>query len=84
MMSNFQAPGTKSQALQPLEQEDLMLQPHQETVRITVTSSPEGVKAVIRDLHSRRFAEANDWCPPVPTGKIGEVMTVLMKRVWVD
>lgn len=84
MISNFQTTEAKSEALQPLEQATPVLQPHQETVRITVTSSPEGVKAVIHDLHSRRFAEANDWCPPVPTGKVGEVMTVLMKRVWVD
>ena len=84
MISSFQATDAKSEALQSLEQAAPALQPHQETVRITVTSSPEGVKAVIHDLHSRRFAEANDWCPPVPTGKVGEVMTVLMKRVWVN
>lgn len=84
MISSFQTADAKSETLQPLEQPAPVPQPHQETVRITVTSSPEGVKAVIHDLHSRRFAEANDWCPPVPTGKVGEVMTVLMKRVWVD
>ncbi|NMF81833.1 peptide ABC transporter substrate-binding protein [Nodosilinea sp. P-1105] len=84
MISNFQATDAKSKSLNPLEQPAPVPQPHQETVRITVTGSPEGVKAVIYDLHSRRFAEANDWCPLVPTGKVGEVMTVLIKRVWVD
>lgn len=55
---------------------------HPEVVRITVTGSPLAVQAIIHDLHSRHFAEVNDWCPPVPTGQVGQVMRVLLKRVW--
>jgi hypothetical protein len=40
------------------------------------------VDEIVRDLHSRRFAEVNDWCPPMPTGKINEVIRVLLKRIW--
>ncbi|NEQ33042.1 MAG: hypothetical protein F6K04_18920 [Leptolyngbya sp. SIO4C5] len=57
--------------------------PRAEIARVTVSGSPEAVKAIVHDLHNRRFAEANDWCPPVPTGKVGEVIRVLLKRVWI-
>lgn len=55
--------------------------PQHEVFRITVTGSPLAVQAIIHDLHSRHFAEVNDWCPPVPTGRVGKVMRVLLKRV---
>jgi hypothetical protein len=58
------------------------IEPHPETVKITITGSPTAVDAILRDLHSRRFAEFNDWCPPMPTGRPGEIIRVLLKRVW--
>ncbi|NJL85889.1 MAG: hypothetical protein HC886_07775 [Leptolyngbyaceae cyanobacterium SM1_1_3] len=47
-----------------------------------MSGSPAVVKAIIHDLHNRRFAEPNDWSLAVLTRKIGEVMRVLLKRVW--
>lgn len=82
MISNFQPTSDEARLPQVLHQEMLAPEPHQEVVRITATGSPDAVKTVVHDLHSRRFAEANDWSPPVPTGRIGEVMRVLMKRIW--
>jgi hypothetical protein len=84
MITNFQASQAESQSLQPLEQLAPTPDAHPETVRITVTGSPEAVQAIVQDLHGRRFAEVNDWCPPVPTGRVGEVMRVLLKKVWIS
>ncbi|NJN01202.1 MAG: hypothetical protein HC816_01295 [Leptolyngbyaceae cyanobacterium RM1_1_2] len=56
--------------------------PRPEIGRVTVSGSPAVVKAIIHDLHNRRFAEPNDWSLAVLTRKIGEVMRVLLKRVW--
>ncbi|WP_228016331.1 hypothetical protein [Leptolyngbya ectocarpi] len=35
----------------------------------------------IKDLHNRGYAEPNDWSQPLPTGRPGEVMAILTKRV---
>jgi len=84
MITNFQASDVKVKTPQPIEQQAPTPESHQEIVRITITGSTEGVQAIIQDLHSRRFAEVNDWCPAVPTGRVGEVMRVLLKRIWLD
>jgi hypothetical protein len=39
------------------------------------------VQATIKHLHKLRYAEANDWSEPMPTGRPNEVMAVLTKRV---
>ena len=47
-----------------------------------VLFGPEiAVRLTIANLHRRGYAEPNDWCPLQPTGKLGEVMSVLTKRV---
>jgi hypothetical protein len=47
-----------------------------------VLFGPEvAVRLTIANLHRRGYAEPNDWCKPQPTGKLGEVMSVLIRRV---
>ena len=47
-----------------------------------VLFGPEAaLRLTISNLHRRGYAEPNDWCPLQPTGKLGEVMSVLTKRV---
>ncbi|HAZ47205.1 MAG TPA: hypothetical protein DDW76_07600 [Cyanobacteria bacterium UBA11369] len=55
-----------------------------EFVRMTVVGSPKGVVKIIHSLHVKRFAEVNEWSPPVATGKPGEVMRILIKKVFID
>jgi hypothetical protein len=57
--------------------------PHQPSPEIRhVLFGPEAaLRLTISNLHRRGYAEPNDWCKPQPTGKVGEVMSVLIKRV---
>ncbi|MBD0337586.1 MAG: hypothetical protein ICV62_19020 [Cyanobacteria bacterium Co-bin13] len=82
MMTNFVSTPLQKQSSRPLTHADSTQEPRRETAKIAVTGSPNAVDAIIRDLHSRRFAEVNDWCPPMPTGRPGEIIRVLLKRLW--
>lgn len=42
------------------------------------------VQASIHILHTLKYAEANDWSRPLPTGQPNEVMAILIKRVRID
>ena len=55
--------------------------PRSPEVRHVLFGPEAAVRLTISNLHRRGFAEPNDWCKPQPTGKLGEVMTVLIKRV---
>lgn len=55
-----------------------------EFVRMTLVGSPKGVVKIMHSLHVKRFAEVNEWSPPVPTGNPGEVMRILIKKVFID
>ncbi|MFB2979960.1 peptide ABC transporter substrate-binding protein [Microseira sp. BLCC-F43] len=55
-----------------------------EFVRMIVVGSPKGVVKIIHSLHVKRFAEVNEWSPPVSTTKPGEVMRILIKKVFID
>ncbi len=50
-------------------------------VRHVLFGPEAAVRLTISNLHRRGYAEPNDWCKPQPTGKLGEVMSVLIKRV---
>ena len=52
-----------------------------ETVRHLVFGSLTGVRLTIQDLHSKHYAEPNDWSKPISTGRPNEVMVILTKRV---
>lgn len=43
--------------------------------------SPRSVRHTISHLHKLRYAEANDWSRPISTGRPGEVMAILTKRI---
>ncbi|MBE9070868.1 hypothetical protein IQ260_29975 [Leptolyngbya cf. ectocarpi LEGE 11479] len=55
-----------------------------ENVRLIALGSLTVVRLTIQDLHSRHYAEPNDWSRPLPTGRPNEVMAILTKRVRVD
>ncbi len=50
-------------------------------VRHVLFGPEPAVQLTIANLHRRGYAEPNDWCKPQPTGKLGEVMSVLIRRV---
>ncbi|MGD1853341.1 MAG: hypothetical protein ACFB2W_03740 [Leptolyngbyaceae cyanobacterium] len=52
-----------------------------ETVRHLLFGSLTAVRLTIQDLHSKHYAEPNDWSKPISTGRPNEVMAILTKRV---
>lgn len=52
-----------------------------EPVRHLLFGSLSAVRATIHHLHTLRYAEANDWSQPIPTGRANEVMATLTRRV---
>ena len=58
--------------------------PPAEPIRHMIFGSLLAVRATIRHLHKLRYAEANDWSQPLPTGRPNEVMAILTKRVSVS
>jgi hypothetical protein len=49
-----------------------------EPVKILVVGSREGVLRIIHTLHTRGFADANEWSRLLPTGNAAEVMAILI------
>ena len=58
--------------------------PRFETGRHLVFGSPAYLRATIKLLQVLRYAEANDWSRPLPTGRPNEVMAILTKKVRID
>ena len=56
------------------------LAPGQEQMRILLISSPTWVRETIHDLHSRGFANANDWSSLLPAANPSEVVSILTRR----
>ncbi|NEP19304.1 MAG: hypothetical protein F6J97_20825 [Leptolyngbya sp. SIO4C1] len=52
-----------------------------ETLRLIMLGRLPVVRAGITQLHQRGYAEPNDWSKPLPTGRAGEVMAILTKRM---
>ncbi|HIK43140.1 MAG TPA: hypothetical protein IGS51_21595 [Thermoleptolyngbya sp. M55_K2018_002] len=55
--------------------------PDQQPVRILLCGVLPGVNHIIHQLHVRRFAEAGEWSPPLPSSVQGEVIRILV-RYW--
>ncbi len=55
-----------------------------EQVRHLLLGSPAAVQSTIRLLHKLGYAEVNDWSRLMSTGRAGEVMAILTKRVEVE
>ncbi|MBD2579008.1 peptide ABC transporter substrate-binding protein [Oscillatoria sp. FACHB-1406] len=55
---------------------------HPEVVKITIIGSPQAVKATIHQLHRLGFAEVTLWSPLQPTGKLNEVISLLVRKIW--
>ena len=52
-----------------------------EHIRHLLFGTNIAVQTTIRQLHKLGYAEPNDWSRPIATGKAGEVMSILTKRV---
>jgi len=50
-----------------------------EIVRVLIISSPDGVMETIQTLYAKDFAHVDEWSPPQPTGKPGQVITILTR-----
>jgi hypothetical protein len=56
-------------------------EPDKEPVKLYLVGSLRGIASITHSLHSRGFAEVNDWSKPQPTGLPGEYVTVLVRQV---
>ena len=52
-----------------------------EQTRHLIFGTPTGVQSNIKDLHAIGYAEPNDWSRALETGRPGEVMVILTRRV---
>lgn len=53
-------------------------------VRHLLFGTPRTVQSTIQRLHKLGYAEPNDWSRPMATGRVGEVMAILTKRISAD
>lgn len=53
--------------------------PSREPLKHTLIGSPKVVKNAIHGLHALGYAEVGAWSPFLPTGNVGEVMSILVK-----
>ncbi|MGD1896782.1 MAG: hypothetical protein ACFB16_07500 [Phormidesmis sp.] len=56
-------------------------EPNLEAVRHMLFGTPTALQITIKRLHKLGYAEPNDWSRPISTGRPGEVMAILTKRV---
>lgn len=52
-----------------------------ESMRHLLFGSPVAIETTIKRLHKLGYAEPNDWSRPISTGRPGEVMAILTKRI---
>ncbi|MEL7069184.1 MAG: hypothetical protein AAGN15_11115 [Cyanobacteria bacterium J06581_3] len=60
------------------------LPPHdfsEANIRHLLFGTPAAVQQTVHNLHSRGYAEPNDWSPAISTGRANKVMKVLVKRL---
>ena len=69
------AASTVSSAPEPLPDHQF------ETIRHLVFGSLTAVQLTVQELHSKHYAEPNDWSKPISTGRPNEVMVILTKKV---
>lgn len=58
--------------------------PHREQVRHLLIGSVLGIDRTIKELHSKGYADPNDWSGPLPTGRPDEWMAILTKRLIIE
>ncbi|MGD1897381.1 MAG: hypothetical protein ACFB16_10580 [Phormidesmis sp.] len=54
---------------------------HPEQIRHLLFGTTRTLQTTIRLLHKLGYAEPNDWSRPIATGRPGEMMAILTKRV---
>ena len=59
-------------------------EPSGDNVRHMLFGTPDAVRKTVHNLHSRGYADPNDWSPAISTGRCNEVMRLLIKRVSTD
>lgn len=55
--------------------------PQFETVRHMMFGSLMAVQFTIMELHTKHYAEPNDWSKPISTGRPNEVMVILTRTI---
>lgn len=56
-------------------------EPTLEPIRHMLFGTPTAIQVTIKRLHKLGYAEPNDWSRPISTGRPGEVMAILTKKV---
>ncbi|MEM9807786.1 MAG: hypothetical protein AAF959_21170 [Cyanobacteria bacterium P01_D01_bin.56] len=79
MLTNNPVQGAVAPMVPPAPES--MPEPQFEIVRHMLFGSLIGVQRTIQDLHSKHYAEPNDWSKPISTGRPNEVMAILTKKV---
>lgn len=57
--------------------------PHRQPLKHLLIGSPKAVRGAIHALHVLGYAEVGAWSPFIPTTNEGEVMSILVRQVWV-
>lgn len=55
--------------------------PEREPLKHILMGSPKAVTGAIHALHARGYAEVGSWSPLVPTSKVGEVISILLRYI---
>lgn len=59
-------------------------EPRRDKLRHVLYGSLESIDRVIKQLHILNYAEPNDWCDPIPSGKPGQWMAILTKHLLIE
>ncbi|MGH1393065.1 MAG: hypothetical protein ACRAVC_03395 [Trichormus sp.] len=57
--------------------------PKREPVKHLLIGSPDAVTSTMQRLHAIGYASMGDWSPLLPTANPGEVMTILIRQIFV-
>ena len=55
--------------------------PQAEPLRLVAVGSPWAIQNHIQSMHHFGYADPNDWSRLLPTGRPGEMMAILTKRL---
>ena len=55
--------------------------PQPELLRLVAVGSPWAIQNYIQSMHHFGYADPNDWSRLMPTGRPGEMMAILTKRL---
>ncbi|MBE9116756.1 hypothetical protein IQ249_12685 [Lusitaniella coriacea LEGE 07157] len=79
-LANPSTTSTEASPCCPLRQPEI---PHREPLKHLLIGSPKTVRGAIHALHVLGYAEVGAWSPLIPTTNEGEVMSILVRQVWV-